>query len=123
MTGLPSRRAMGAALEEAMAAADGKPGLVCVALLDIDHFKHINDFQGHATGDWVLAELGVLLRSHFAGRGMAARYGGEEFVAVIPATNLRTAELQCDFLCLGGGRPAARFPGDAQHRRRPAPSW
>ena len=112
---------MAAALEEAVAEIDGQPGVACVALLDIDHFKHINDFQGHATGDRVLAELGVLLRSHFAGRGMAARYGGEEFVAVMPGTDLRTAELQCEFLRLAVADLPLGFPvtisiGVAQHQ-------
>lgn len=98
-----------------------QPAEACVALLDIDHFKHINDFQGHATGDRVLAELGALLRSHFAGRGMAARYGGEEFVAVMPATDLRTAELQCEFLRLAVADLPLGFPvtisiGIAQHQ-------
>lgn len=119
LTGLPNRRAMAAALEEAV--AGNPPSVACVALLDIDHFKHINDFQGHATGDRVLAELGALLRSHFAGRGMAARYGGEEFVAVMPATDLRTAELQCEFLRLAVADLPLGFPvtisiGIAQHQ-------
>lgn len=118
LTGLPNRRAMAAALEEAV--AGNPPTAACVALLDIDHFKHINDFQGHATGDRVLAELGALLRSHFAGRGMAARYGGEEFVAVMPGTDLRTAELQCEFLRLAVADLSLGFPvtisiGVAQH--------
>ncbi|WP_414495067.1 diguanylate cyclase [Stenotrophomonas maltophilia] len=119
LTGLPNRRAMAAALEEAV--AGDAPSVACVALLDIDHFKHINDFQGHATGDRVLAELGALLRSHFASRGMAARYGGEEFVAVMPRTDLRTAELQCEFLRLAVADLPLGFPvtisvGVAQHR-------
>jgi diguanylate cyclase (GGDEF)-like protein len=46
----------------------------------------------------VLAEIGALLRAQFSGRGLAARYGGEEFVVLMPDTELRTAELQCDFL-------------------------
>jgi diguanylate cyclase (GGDEF)-like protein len=92
-----------------------------VALVDIDHFKHINDFQGHATGDRVLAELGVLLRSHFAGRGLAARYGGEEFVALMPDVDLRTAELQCEFLRMAVADLPLGFPvtvsiGVAQHQ-------
>lgn len=110
LTGLPNRRAMAAALDEAVAMTGEQPAEACVALLDIDHFKHINDFQGHATGDRVLAELGALLRSHFAGRGMAARYGGEEFVAVMPATDLRTAELQCEFLRLAVADLPLGFP-------------
>lgn len=121
LTGLPNRRAMAAALQDAVVSADGQPRQTCVALIDIDHFKHINDFQGHATGDRVLAELGALLRSHFAGRGLAARYGGEEFVALMPDVDLRTAELQCEFLRMAVADLPLGFPvtvsiGVAQHQ-------
>ncbi|KOQ68875.1 sensor domain-containing diguanylate cyclase [Stenotrophomonas maltophilia] len=121
LTGLPNRRAMAVALEESVADADGQPRQVCVALLDIDHFKSINDFHGHATGDRVLAELGALLRAHFAGGGTAARYGGEEFVAVMPDTDLHAAGVQCDFLRMAVGNLPLGFPvtvsiGVAMHR-------
>ena len=72
-----------------------------VALLDLDHFKAINDVHGHAEGDRVLAELGALLKSHFAAAGMAARYGGEEFAVLMPETPLDLARLQCEFLRQG----------------------
>lgn len=98
LTGLPNRRAMSAALTAAVCDADGQPRQTAVALLDIDHFKRVNDLYGHATGDHVLAELARLLRAHFAGQGLAARFGGEEFVVLMPDTALATAELQCDVL-------------------------
>jgi diguanylate cyclase (GGDEF)-like protein len=110
LTGLPNRRAMAVALEASLRDADGQPRETAVALVDIDHFKQINDFHGHATGDRVLAELGVLLRAQFAGRGMAARYGGEEFVVLMPDTDLRTAELQCDFLRMAVADLPLGFP-------------
>ena len=117
LTGLPNRRAMAHALDDAIAV--GRP---CVALLDIDHFKQINDVQGHATGDRVLAELGRLLRAHVAGGAMAARYGGEEFVLVLPDTGLRMATLQCEQLRRAVGDLPLGFPvsvsiGLVQHRR------
>lgn len=70
---------------------------------------------------WVLAELGVLLRAQFSGRGLAARYGGEEFVVLMPDTELRTAELQCDFLRMAVADLPLGFPvtvsiGVAAHR-------
>ena len=98
LTGLPNRRAMSAALQAAVTDADGQPRVTAVALLDIDHFKSINDIHGHAAGDRVLTELGGLLRAHFSGRGLAARYGGEEFVVLMPDTGMDIARLQCDFL-------------------------
>ncbi len=110
LTGLPNRRAMAVALEASLLDADGQPRQTAVALIDIDHFKQINDLHGHATGDRVLAELGVLLRAHFSGRGMAARYAGEEFVVLMPDTDLRTAELQCDFLRMAVAELPLGFP-------------
>ncbi|QHB70766.1 diguanylate cyclase [Stenotrophomonas rhizophila] len=121
LTGLPNRRAMSLALEAAVIDADGQPRQTAVALLDIDHFKNVNDLYGHATGDHVLAELSRLLRAHFAGQGLAARYGGEEFVVLMPDTTLGTAELQCDFLRMAVadlplGIPLTISIGVAAHR-------
>lgn len=98
LTGLPNRRAMALALEAALVDAEGQPRPTCVALLDIDHFKAINDVRGHATGDRVLAELGALLHAFFAGRGVAARYGGEEFLVLMPDTEIESAQALCEGL-------------------------
>jgi diguanylate cyclase (GGDEF)-like protein len=121
LTGLPNRRAMSAALAAAVCDADGQPRQTAVALLDIDHFKRVNDLYGHATGDHVLAELARLLRAHFAGQGLAARFGGEEFVVLMPDTALATAQLQCDVLRMAVadlplGIPLTISIGVAAHR-------
>ncbi len=96
LTGLPNRRALAAALSEAIVRAGDVPP--AVAIVDVDHFKQVNDIHGHEEGDKVLNELAGVLRAQFAGRGMAARYGGEEFVILMPGTPLQQAELQCQFL-------------------------
>ncbi|MCX8134898.1 MAG: GGDEF domain-containing protein [Roseococcus sp.] len=80
LTGLPNRRAFGLAL----AAALEGPGPVSVALLDIDHFKRINDSQGHPAGDAVLRGLAQCLRDWLRETDHAARIGGEEFAVVLP---------------------------------------
>lgn len=59
-----------------------------MALLDVDHFKIVNDVHGHDQGDMVLRELSTLLRAHVAGAGTIARYGGEEFVLLLPNADL-----------------------------------
>ncbi|WP_447896814.1 GGDEF domain-containing protein [Stenotrophomonas acidaminiphila] len=96
LTGLPNRRALALALAEAIERGTGMPP--AVAIVDIDHFKQVNDIHGHNEGDRVLVELAGVQRAQFAGCGMAARYGGEEFVILMPRTPLAQAELQCQYL-------------------------
>ncbi len=96
LTGLPNRRALALALTEAIERGTGVPP--AVAIVDIDHFKQVNDIHGHNEGDRVLVELAGVLRAQFGGRGMAARYGGEEFVILMPRPPLAQAELQCQYL-------------------------
>src|SRR5690606_27633065 len=66
----------------ARSAVSGEP--VSLLLLDIDHFKVLNDTLGHQTGDDVLREVGEGLRNGCRPLDMAARYGGEEFAVVLP---------------------------------------
>ena len=61
-------------------------------LLDIDHFKSINDSYGHESGDQALKEIGVLLTENIRDIDFIARYGGEEFVILLSETNINTAE-------------------------------
>jgi diguanylate cyclase (GGDEF)-like protein len=67
-----------------------KVPLTCL-LIDIDHFKVINDTYGHQTGDAVLSEMGRLLMETFRDIDTVARYGGEEFTAILPETDLSAA--------------------------------
>jgi diguanylate cyclase (GGDEF)-like protein len=61
---------------------------LCIAMMDIDHFKQINDGYGHAAGDAVLLQVGRLVRANLRPADFAARIGGEEFVLVLPQTLL-----------------------------------
>lgn len=63
-------------------------GNIAVLMLDLDHFKHINDRYGHAVGDTVLKEFCALVPTHLRGRDLFGRLGGEEFAVLLPATDL-----------------------------------
>lgn len=58
----------------------------CVVIVDLDHFKSVNDTQGHVAGDTILERFGAVLDEHLRRRDYAARYGGEEFVLILPRT-------------------------------------
>lgn len=96
LTGLPNRRAFALALEQAVARSHSDAPLQ-VAVLDIDHFKTINDVHGHAEGDRVLQAVADALRLYSAGPGGVARYGGEEFLMLFEGP-LQQARVQCEFV-------------------------
>ncbi len=86
LTQLPNRRYMDKLLVDSIAAAQATGRPLTVALLDIDHFKSVNDRWGHAVGDNVLRGTGKLLRQNVKGRDTAGRVGGEEFALILPET-------------------------------------
>jgi diguanylate cyclase (GGDEF)-like protein len=87
LTGWHNRRYLQLRMAEEVARA-ARDGTCLVALmLDVDHFKRVNDQWGHASGDIVLAELAHRIESQVRASDIAARYGGEEFVVLLPATN------------------------------------
>jgi len=91
LTGVHNRRYFEArCLEEVQAARRSQLPLVCL-LLDVDHFKRINDTHGHPAGDAVLRYVARLIRAQLRGSDVVARYGGEEFVLLLPATPLSAA--------------------------------
>jgi len=91
LTGLPNRRAADIHLRLALERAGDRGEPLCVALIDIDHFKQINDRYGHHSGDRVLREVAELLRLHLDGEQFVSRHGGEEFLAVLPGMTLEQA--------------------------------
>ncbi len=98
LTGLPNRRSAMDQLEQAWSAAlrAGQP--LSVMVLDIDHFKQINDTYGHAAGDHVLREVADALRQSARRGDSVCRIGGEEFLVICPNTDLKAAILSADRL-------------------------
>jgi diguanylate cyclase (GGDEF)-like protein len=86
LTGLKNRRAFFDDAEPAVAAARRRDQPVAVTLLDLDHFKLVNDTHGHAAGDFVLKEVAKRIVETFREEQIVGRIGGEEFVALLPET-------------------------------------
>jgi diguanylate cyclase (GGDEF)-like protein len=91
LTGLPNRRAFDERFADEAARSGRYDRPLSLVLLDIDHFKHINDTHGHGFGDDVLRAVGEVVRSAVRGTDFAARFGGEEFVLLLPETDLAAA--------------------------------
>lgn len=70
----------------------------CLAVVDLDHFKSINDRHGHAIGDRALVELATIMRRQTRGTDVVARYGGDEFVIILPDTALEAARQRLETL-------------------------
>jgi diguanylate cyclase (GGDEF)-like protein len=83
LTGLANRRHFRASSEAALALAAQRQRPVSVLLLDLDHFKQINDQCGHSSGDWVLREVGRVARLHCRENDILGRIGGEEFAMTL----------------------------------------
>jgi diguanylate cyclase len=93
LSGLSNRRNLMSFAHEAIAAARRQHQAVSVLLVDIDHFKAINDRYGHEAGDQVIMQVGSQLAHLCRAQDMAARWGGEEFLLLLPGTALADAGL------------------------------
>ena len=91
LTGLANRRRLMARLQEEVQRARRYKTPLSVVMIDIDHFKDVNDTHGHAMGDEVLRNIGAMLNAGLRATDLAARYGGEELTLVLPHTDIPAA--------------------------------
>lgn len=92
LTGLLNRRGFFLEAEKIYARSMHPPYTLAALMMDIDHFKDVNDRYGHQAGDAVLREVAARIRDNLRPTDVVARYGGEEFVALLPRTSLATLE-------------------------------
>ena len=143
LTGLPNKRAVTDALKRTFAQAATTKAPLALLLLDLDHFKQVNDQGGHAVGDQVLANVGATLRGVLRARDFAGRNGGEEFAVLLPDTEIEAAleiaervraaiaeiSLPGTDVSVTASIGVSGFPGHGEHpgparaprRRRPVP--
>ncbi|MEE9465877.1 MAG: diguanylate cyclase, partial [Candidatus Neomarinimicrobiota bacterium] len=89
LTKLPNRAALAEAFQRTQSQAQRSREPLSIAILDLDHFKAVNDTHGHATGDDVLRRLGTALTAALRGTDVVARWGGEEFVILFPNAGIQ----------------------------------
>jgi len=96
LTGLFNRRYLEETLTLEMIRAARKQHPIGVIMVDIDHFKQINDIHGHAAGDAVLVQVSRLLLTHVRSSDVICRYGGEEFILVLPEATRKITQLRAE---------------------------
>jgi diguanylate cyclase (GGDEF)-like protein len=91
LTGLPNRRRTAELATEALSRAKATNSPLTIAIIDMDHFKIINDRCGHATGDLVLKEFARVGRESLRAADVLGRWGGEEFLLIMPDATVEVA--------------------------------
>lgn len=105
LTGLKNRRALQEDIEVVFHRLESHGRAFSLLLIDIDHFKKVNDLRGHAVGDAILKLFAQEIRSHFrdmdiveAGADNVYRFGGEEFVVILPGADVDGADIPAETL-------------------------
>jgi diguanylate cyclase (GGDEF)-like protein len=96
LTNLFNRRYFDETLERELARASREKYPLCIVMMDIDHFKKVNDTYGHEAGDTVLKTLGELVTRQCRQGDFVCRFGGEEFVLVMPNINVEVARTRAE---------------------------
>ena len=111
LTGLPNKRAVYDTLKRTLAQASRSLTPFALLLIDLDHFKEINDRLGHPVGDQALADVAAALTSTMRDSDFAGRNGGEEFAVILPGTDLEGALQAAENIRLAVA--GVDLPGDA----------
>lgn len=98
LTGVGNRRTFDESLESMYSLHSRYKSAFSIAVIDIDHFKKVNDTQGHLKGDKILSRIGEVLLDHARDTDVVTRYGGEEFVVLMPQTDLHEAGMASERL-------------------------
>ncbi|MDT8363787.1 MAG: GGDEF domain-containing protein [Nitrosomonas sp.] len=127
MTGVFNRRGLDAVYLREAARADRNENILCAVVIDLDHFKHVNDTHGHQFGDEVLIQFARITKQTLRPSDVVARFGGEEFVILLPDTPIESAvwvmqRLQnnfskADFRTTSGDSVSITFSGGLAVRR------
>ncbi|MBI5943931.1 MAG: GGDEF domain-containing protein [Chloroflexi bacterium] len=99
LTFLLNRRTIVRELQNEVLRAERYKSALSISVMDIDHFKNVNDTYGHVAGDEVLRQVGYILRDHIRQPDVAGRYGGEEFLLLLPSSDAGAAAEQASRLC------------------------
>ena len=112
LTDLPNRRSAEAAFDRELDRARQEQVSLSIALLDIDHFKEINDTHGHETGDRVLRDVARMFKVQVRATDHVSRWGGEEFLILLPGSNRDAAQRVCERIRHSASLVAARAAND-----------
>lgn len=113
LTDLFNHQYMNELLEEKLKRIQATEEKLCIMMLDIDHFKLVNDTFGHQVGDRVLVKVAELIRENVMSSGYIGRYGGEEFIVVLPDTGLQKAAVIAEAI----RRSVQEYDFSLEHRR------
>lgn len=111
LTGLFNRRYMEESLDREVQRAERAHRSIGLIMLDVDHFKKLNDQFGHAGGDAVLKDLGALLASAIRGGDIACRFGGEEFTIILPEASLEATVMRAEYIRTAVASLVVSLPG------------
>lgn len=111
LTGLATRHAYDVLMPQAVLDAQRRTEPLCVLMIDVDHFKLVNDRYGHLVGDKVLASVATSIRASLRSSDIVCRWGGDEFVVALPFCGISNAATIAETIRLAAEGAKIEFPG------------